>query len=95
MRKCEIVGMSYQSRVSVEYCKKTGWSTDEYQEGEVNVRERRGADCVDEDGFDKLRKINTNTMIEIDDKESEGMNAQRNVMRTKKRSAYIAIESHS
>ena len=80
------VGKTDQSGISAGYVEEAGWGTDDYQD-DVEILKERSGECVVEDDFDVLCKINTEINSRaIDSKESEELNAERvSEMRKRKR----------
>jgi len=84
--RSDAVGKLNLSGDFVDYVEEAGWGTDVYQDDAESLTERSG-ECVAENDFDVLCKINTETnLMAIDSKESEELNAERvSAMRKRKR----------
>ena len=82
----DTVGHVNLSGKVVDYVEEAGWGTDVYQDDAESLTERSG-ECVAENDFDVLCKINTEINSRaIDSKESEELNAERvSEMRKRKR----------
>ena len=82
----DVVGGVPLSSAVVDYVEEAGWGTDGYQEDAERLKERPG-ECVADDEFDSLCKINTETNSRaLDSKEREELNAERAIdMRKRKR----------
>ena len=73
--KIDCVGKVNLSGEVVEYVEDAGWGTDDYQVDAESLKERSG-ECVADDEFDSLCKINTETNSRaFDSKEREELNA--------------------
>ena len=82
----DVVGLVPLKSDVIDYVEEAEWGTDDYQVDAESLKERSG-ECVADDEFDSLCKINTETNSRaLDSKEREELNAERVIdMRKRKR----------
>ena len=76
----DVVGLVPLKSDVIDYVEETEWGTDDYQVDAERLKERSG-ECVVEDEFDSLCKMNTETNSRaLDSKEREELNAERAII---------------
>ena len=81
----DVVGRVPLSSDVVDYVEEAEWGTDDYQDDAESLKERSG-ECVADDEFDSLCKINTETNSRsLDSKEREELSERVIDMRKRKR----------
>ena len=82
----DVVGLVPLKSDVIDYVEETEWGTDDYQVDAERLKER-SEECVADDEFDALCKINTEMNSRaLDSKEKEELNAERVIdMRKRKR----------
>ena len=86
----DVVGLVPLRSDVIEYVEETEWGTDDYQVDAASLKER-SEECVADDEFDSLCKINTETNSRaLDSKEREELNAKR-VIDLRKRKRLVTL----